>query len=79
MQPLGCLCPEQRDGLPAGAAGGLWDAIRAALRAEGQDAELHLYGAYVTHAAQKLHDPVGRPPFSLSMSNATAQLTLGSV
>ena len=42
----------------------LWPAIRRQL---GDDAaELHLYGAYPTHAVQRLHDPVR------SSSNASA-------
>lgn len=39
-------------------SGGLWDAIRGRLRERGEEAELHLFGAYVNHAAQQLHDPV---------------------
>ncbi len=37
-------------------AGELWDAVRA--RLGDASAELHLYGAYPTHAVQRLHDPV---------------------
>lgn len=37
-------------------AGELWDAVRA--RLDDESAELHLYGAYPTHAVQRLHDPV---------------------
>lgn len=40
------------------AEGGLWDAIRQGLQSHGEtEVKLHLYGSYVTHAAQKLHDP----------------------
>lgn len=43
------------------AEGGLWDDMRLALKARGeQGTELHLYGAHATHAAQKLHDPARR-------------------
>lgn len=55
--------------MAGGTTGGLWDTIREQLRLRGQDAELHLFGAYVTHAAQKLHDPVrlaGMPDFVVS-------------
>lgn len=34
----------------------LWPAIRARLKDD--TAELHLYGAYASHAVQQLHDPV---------------------